>query len=170
MEKLRINLGTAYGLLLGQCTNYLRSRLKGQEKWETNSNEQDLLKLLKSVKSLLQNYDKDTEYHHVACHTLLHCFVIFCQEDSRNSEYKQRFKEQIRVLEAYNVGVLFGNIPGAKAREIALLGLNTKTKGNVEKSQIPDRGKYLATTFLLSSYRFQYWEMILSLKNYYAKQ
>ena len=33
VEDLRINLITAYGLVLGQCTDYLRSRLKGQEKW-----------------------------------------------------------------------------------------------------------------------------------------
>ena len=30
VEKLRINLSTAYGLVLGQCTDYLHSRLKGQ--------------------------------------------------------------------------------------------------------------------------------------------
>ena len=34
VEKLRINLRTAYGLVLGQCTEYLRSRLEGQERWE----------------------------------------------------------------------------------------------------------------------------------------
>ena len=38
VEKLRINLITAYGLVLIQCTNYLQSRLKGQEKWEITSN------------------------------------------------------------------------------------------------------------------------------------
>ena len=31
VEKLRINLSTAYGLVLGHCTDYLRLRLKGQE-------------------------------------------------------------------------------------------------------------------------------------------
>ena len=46
MENLRINLSTIYGLVLGQCTDYLRSRLEGQEKWETTSNERDLLGLL----------------------------------------------------------------------------------------------------------------------------
>ena len=33
--KLHINMRTAYGLVLGQCTDYLWSRLEGQEKWET---------------------------------------------------------------------------------------------------------------------------------------
>ena len=31
VEKLRINLSTAYGLVLGQCTDYLRSRLEDAE-------------------------------------------------------------------------------------------------------------------------------------------
>ena len=32
VEKLRVNLSTAYGIALGQCTNCLRSQLKGQDK------------------------------------------------------------------------------------------------------------------------------------------
>ena len=84
LEKIRINLSTAYGLVLRQCTNYLRSRLEGQDKWETTSNEQDLLELLKIVKSLSQKYNKDTRYHNVAYHTLLLRFMLFCQGDYSN--------------------------------------------------------------------------------------
>ena len=95
VEKHSIDLSTAYGLVLGQCTDYLRSRIKGQEKWETTSNERNLLELLKSVKSSSYKYDEDTEYHHVVYQTLLRRFMLFRQGDYRNSEYKQRFKEQI---------------------------------------------------------------------------
>ena len=77
VEKLRIDLSTAYGLVIGQCTNYMWSHLKGQEKWQTTSNERDLLGLLKSVNSLSRKYNKDTEYHHVVYHTLLCCFMLF---------------------------------------------------------------------------------------------
>ena len=92
VEKLRINLSTAYGLVLRQCTDYLRSRLEGQERWEQTSNEQDLLELIKSIKSLSHKYNEDTEYHHVAYHTLLRHFMMFRQGDYSNLEYKQRFK------------------------------------------------------------------------------
>ena len=61
VEKLRINLSTAYGLVLGQCTDYLQSRLEGQERWEQTSKERDLLELIKSIKSLSHKYDEDTE-------------------------------------------------------------------------------------------------------------
>ena len=43
VEKLHINLSTAYGLVLGKCADYLRSCLEGQEIWEDTSNEWDLL-------------------------------------------------------------------------------------------------------------------------------
>ena len=33
VEKLRINLSTEYGLVLGQFPDYLWSRIEGQEKW-----------------------------------------------------------------------------------------------------------------------------------------
>ena len=51
-----------------------------------------------------------------------------------------------------------------------ILGLNAETKGDMEKAQISARGEYLATVFLLSFDRCRYWEIILSLKNDYAKQ
>ena len=170
MEKLRINLSTAYGLVLGNFTDYLRSRLERQERWEQTLNERDLLELIKIIKSLSHKYDEDTEYHHVAYHTLLCRFMLFRQGDYTKLEYKQTFKEQIEVLEAYNGGVLFGNSPGATAREISTLGLDADIKGDVEKAQASARGKYLATAFLLSSDRRRYGELILSLKNDYAKQ
>ena len=82
----------------------------------------------------------------------------FWQVDYNNSEYKKQFKEQIEVLKAYNEGVLFGNILGATAREISMLGLNAKTEGGLYKSQVSARGKYLATTFLLDSVQDSYEE------------
>ena len=115
VEKLRINLSMSYDLVLGQCTNYLRSRIEGQEKTDRTSNEQDLLELLKRIKSLSYKYDEDTEYHHAAYHIILCCFKLFRQGEYRNLEYKQRFKEQNEMLEAYNRGVLFGNSPGSTA-------------------------------------------------------
>ena len=77
MEKLRINLSTAYGLVLGKFTDYLRSRLERQERWEQTLNERDLLELIKIIKSLSHKYDEDTEYHHVVYHTLLCRFMLF---------------------------------------------------------------------------------------------
>ena len=77
VEKLRINLSTAYGLVIRKCTDYLQSRLEGQERWEQASNERDLLELIKIIKYLSHKYDEDMEYHHVAYHTLLRRFLLF---------------------------------------------------------------------------------------------
>ena len=91
--------------------------------------------------------------------------MLFRQGDYINSEYKKRFKEKIEVLEAYTGGVLFGNSPGATAREIATLGLDAEIGGDAENAQTSARGKYLATAFLLSSDRRRYGDLIISLKN-----
>ena len=90
--------------------------------------------------------------------------MLLRQWDYSKSEYKQHFKEQIEVLEAYNMGVISGNSPGAMAREIAILGIKTDTTGGAKKAQITARGKYLATVFLLRSESCRYGELILSLK------
>ena len=121
VEKLRINLGTAYGIVLGQCTDYIRSRLEVQEKWERTSNKRYLLELLQIIKYLSHEYYEDMEYHHVAYHTLICHFMLFCQGDSSNLENKQQFKDQIEVLEAYNGGILFINSTGDTVCEIKLL-------------------------------------------------
>ena len=114
-------------------------------------------------------YDKDTEYHRVAYHTLLRQFMIFWQGDYSNLEYKQRFKEQMEVLEAYNWGFLFEKSPGSTEQEIATLGLDAEIRGDVEKAQVSARGKYLATAFSIRSNMRLYKELILSLKNEYTK-
>ena len=56
-------------------------------------------------------------------------------------EYKHRFKEQIEVLQAYNMGVLFRNSPGATAQEISALGLDAEIEADVEKAPVSARGK-----------------------------
>ena len=88
--------------------DYLWSCLKGLEKWETMLNRRDLLRLLKSVKSLLHRYYEDTEYHHVAYHTLLRRFMLFRKGEYSNFEYKQRFNEHIEVLEVFKGGSFLG--------------------------------------------------------------
>ena len=84
--------------MLRQCTDYLWSRLEGQERWEHTSNEQNLLELINTIKSLSHIYDEDTEYHHVAYFTLFCQFMLFWKGDYSNLEYKQIFKEQIEVM------------------------------------------------------------------------
>ena len=104
----------------------------------------------------MHKYDEYLEYHHVVYHMLLRSFLLFWQGDYSNSEYKN--------------GVLFGNSPGATTQEITILVLNADTEVGVEKTHMLARGKYLATEFLLRSEMRRYEELILSLKNDYAKQ
>ena len=68
-------------------------------------------------------------------------------------------------MEAYKEGVVFGNSLGDTAQDIAMLGLNVETEGDVKKLQVSARGKYLAILFLISLDRRQCRELILLLKN-----
>ena len=104
-------------------------------------NERDLLELINGIKFLSQKYAEDTEYHHVAYHTLLCRFMLLWKGGYSNLEYKQRFKDQIKVLEAYNRRFPFGNTLGAMTREIAILGLDAEIGADVEKGQTSARGK-----------------------------
>ena len=57
VDNLRVKLSTAYGLVLGQCTDYLRLQLEGQDKWGKTSNNHNPLELIKSIKYLSHKYD-----------------------------------------------------------------------------------------------------------------
>ena len=66
--------------------------------------------------------------------------------------------------------VLFGNIPGARAIEIAKLGLDAEIEMDVEKAKMSAKGKFLATAFILRSEGRRYSKLILLLNNDYVKQ
>ena len=79
--------------------------------------------------------------------------MLFRQSNSSNVEYKRRFQEHLEIIEIYNGGILFGNSPGATAREVKVLGIDTDASKDVEKARVSERGKYLAVELLLSSDR-----------------
>ena len=74
------------------------------------------------------------------------------------------------MLRDYNGGTLLGNSPGATTQESKLFDLDVNSKDNIEQALTSARGGYLATAFLLSSYRRRYGELIMALKNDYDKQ
>ena len=65
---------------------------------------------------------------------------------------------------------MFGKTPRATDRDIKLLELDTNSKDNSKKAQTLEKGKCLATAFLLFPDRRQNGELILTLKNDYTKQ
>ena len=120
-------------------------------------NERDLLELIRSIHSLSHKYDEDTEYHHVAYHTLLRCFMLFRQGDYINLEYKQRFKEQIEVLETYNGGGPIWGQPGRDGKGDSNTGTGhggrrgRRKIASVDKGEIP--GDRLPTQLIQASVR-----------------
>ena len=56
-------------------------------------------------------------------------------------EYKQRFKEHIKVLKAYIGRVPFWNSPGSTTQEISTMGMDVEIGADVEKARVLPRGK-----------------------------
>ena len=101
---------------------------------------------------------------------MIHCFILFRQGDRSNYKYKQNFKEQAEVFEAYNRGFLSGNSPVSTSREIKFIGLDVEKKGGVETERSLERSKYLTVALLLRLDQCRCGNLILDLKNNYAKQ
>ena len=124
-------------------SHYLRSQIERQEKWETTSNERYLLKLLKIVNSLFHKYEKEMKYHNVAYHTILRRFMLFCQDDYIKSEYKQHFKEKIKVLGAYTWEVAIRKQPGRYGAQDRATGTKHRKRrrhgrgAGINKEKIP---------------------------------
>ena len=59
---LKANLEKSYKLILGQCTDITRTKLKGLPDWEATNDTFNVIKLLKTIGSL-PNQDTDQKYH-----------------------------------------------------------------------------------------------------------
>ena len=74
------NIKKAYSLMLGQCTELLKSKLKTTTYWMTVSTEFDLLGLMKTIRSVIFKFE-DQRYLPLSLHHAKSNFYYFCQNN-----------------------------------------------------------------------------------------
>ena len=83
---LQQNMQRAYSLILGQCTELLRAKLKQSNDWALVSAAFDVLGLIRLIKSIVFKFD-DQKFLPVSLHQAKQNFYSFRQATMTNTEY-----------------------------------------------------------------------------------
>ena len=105
--KIADNLKRCYAVIWGQCTEYMKAKLRATKEFVRNETEQEAIKLLISIKGLIFKFD-EKRYHPCAIVDALDRFHKFFQgHEMTNPQYLARFTSLVTVIEQYDgtVGV-----------------------------------------------------------------
>ena len=84
------NIQKSYSLMLGQCTELLKSKPKTTTDWMTVLTDFDLLGLMKTIRSVIFKFE-DQRYLPLSLHCAKSNFYYFCQNNLSNPEYLEKF-------------------------------------------------------------------------------
>jgi hypothetical protein len=102
---LQENMQRAYSLVLGQCTELLRAKLKQSSDWAQVSSAFDVLGLTKLIKSIVFKFD-DQKFLPVSLHQAKHNFYSLRQGTMTNAEYLEKFSNYVDIASPYNGEIL----------------------------------------------------------------
>lgn len=137
------NVKTLFSLVWGQCTEALQAKVEA----DTNYNNmakvpQDGIQLLKIIKDIAFDYQSQKYLAHAISDAVFK-FWTFQQGNLPTTEYYERFKNHLKVLE--HVGANIADHPGLIKSEA--FDPDDPTDIEIKKS----KEKFIATTFILKS-------------------
>ena len=68
---MKNNTNKAYLIFLGKYTPHLREKLEVQNTWTVMNTTKVHIGLIEGIRTLPFKYDRETEYHYVAYHTVM---------------------------------------------------------------------------------------------------
>ncbi|KAG7353502.1 hypothetical protein IV203_002857 [Nitzschia inconspicua] len=158
------NQKKAFSLILGQCSQAVRSRLRSCKSWTKLSQKSDVIGLLKILQSSL--HDAPGRYESDIINDALDRFSMFGQNGLSVNEYHSQLKGLVDALE-YSEGTI-----GLSDKRIMKFN-NGKRQDVVSKEEWADaaaraRNDLLAVRFIKRSDPSRYGALIADLQNQYA--
>ena len=95
------NVHKSYSLVLGQCTDLLKSKLKQSNEWHADSITYDVLIPIRIIKTITFKFDEQT-YLPLALHQAKANFNNIIQGSLSNAEYLDTFNKVVNIATAYN--------------------------------------------------------------------
>ena len=93
------NIQKGYSLVLGQCTQLLKSKLRTTSNWDIISTEFNLLGLVASIKSVIFKFE-DQRYLPLSLNYAKTKFYSFRQHHLSNTEYLEKFTNIVDMAES----------------------------------------------------------------------
>ena len=142
--------GQAFSLILGQCTQLLKDRMKQDADWHTASTSYDPLTLYRLIeKTVLAQ--TDDQYPFATVYEQEHAFYMFRQENLTNPQWYERFNTKIDVGDAIGVTRQHKVLLEYVAKELHNQDFATLTDAEQEAVRADAEERYISYVFLKQS-------------------
>jgi hypothetical protein len=111
------NMQKLYALVWGQCNPHMKSKLEAVDTFEVFDDLQDPVALLKKIKGMTYRFDGGDYLPHAIADATVRFSRLFQGKDMTNSQYLERFKSMVAVIDHYGGSV--GSHPRLIQDEIA---------------------------------------------------
>jgi hypothetical protein len=169
ISQIEENMKTLYSLVWGQCSDVIRARIEALDNYQDMTNQSDSIKLLKSIKSLVFNFESQ-KYRPLAIHEGMKRFYSIYQDKHATCQsYLEKFQNCVDVLD--HCGGSIGHIPGLVNATLMDNNIDflTASKEEMADAVKASQDKYLAVAFILGSDRNRYGKLIENLENDYTQ-
>ena len=162
----RQNKAAMFSIVLGQCTEAMKSNLESESTYETIANNSDVIELLKLIRNVEFSYDSK-RYPYLAMYTAMKGVYGNYQKNYTNFDaYLESFQNLVSVVE--HCGGNFAVHPNLidyvlKNKGVTLPGDATERKNAEEES----KEAYLAMAFLNGLNKYKYQDLMDELSNAY---
>jgi hypothetical protein len=166
---IETSLKSLYDLIWGQCSESLRSRLRGYNDYNTYSVSADSIALLKGIRTKMTGF-RNKQYLTHGLHQIMLDFYSLTQGKHRdNQEYYDEFNSM--VLTAQESGATIGAHPGGVSEVLSMQATDPANPTDVERTTAMKTAteRYLAVAFLLGSDKLRYGTLIEEIENKYLR-
>ena len=150
------NVQNIHSLVLAQCTDLLKSKLKQSNGWHISLTIYDVMILIRIIRTITFKF-YEQKYLSLALHQAKENFYNIRQERLSSAEYLEKFNNVVNIATAYN-GKLHDQAITYIATETAHAGVYYDTLTAPQQAIVQENAKdmYLACTFLCQSDRKKY--------------
>jgi hypothetical protein len=172
LNALEQNLQKAYNLVLGQCSEIMRTKVESVPEYADLHGRMDVIELLKTIQKICYNFETQKYMPH-AVHEAVRRFYLLRQDTSMTcGAYLEKFKSTVDVLETCGGTVGESEIMiQAAAEDFAdgVVDMEAASDADMASYAEVSRQRYLATAFILGADRKRYRKMIQGLENDYLQ-
>jgi hypothetical protein len=166
---LQENMQKAYSLILGQCTELLRAKLKQSADWTQVSSTFDVLELTRLIKSIVFKFDGQ-KFLPVSLHQAKQNFYSLCQGTMTKAEYLEKVTNLVDITSSYDGEILnTAIVEYTRLRIHPGTNVGAQTDPQMVMVQIAAKELCLATAFLLQCNRRRYGKLLKELENDFTK-
>ena len=144
----------AWGLIYGQCTTALKSKLDGLTEFTNAQQTNDIIALLKIIQGLCCKFDIQSQKYVALAATFRQTYVYFQDNNTSDSDFFHHYKSLLRTIQAFGGDDAIGVIPNFVDDELAEIAaeagitVDVATDDQKLRAKLISQERFLAASML----------------------